>query len=293
MPIRTPMNTQLSSSYSLAPSKIEDIDYAIYNFINDKLDIFVDSNEGWEKVPVIYSLPERSYQIKNDPELRPNGRTLKYPLISIHKVSAVQNPANKGVYGVNLPPYFDFYNRGGSIPVARVVEQEQTAKFANANAIRKSDGGMNKNRQTFPGKNKNIVYETLMIPMPTFVEMTYTIDIVTEYQMQMNQILAKFHTHTGDPSVFSVSHERNSYEAFIDPNYNIDFKADGLDVTERIFKAALSIKVLGYIVGDPDNQNTPITVKRQSAAKIRFGRERSSLSEEPDFHANRKDKYRP
>ena len=79
----------------------------------------------------------------------------------------------------------------------------------------------------------------------------------------------------------------------MDSNYNINFKADGLDVTERIFTAALSLKVLGYLVGDKDNQNTPIKVKRQSAAKVRFSRERSMLDEEPDFNANRKDKYRP
>tara|TARA_A100001515_G_scaffold74569_1_gene59267 strand:+ start:2250 stop:3131 length:882 start_codon:yes stop_codon:yes gene_type:complete len=293
MPIRTPLNVQPSSSYSLAPSSIEDIDFAVYKYVDERLNISVDTNEGWQKVPVIYSLPERAYQIKNNPDLRPNGRTLKYPLISIHKVSAVQNPANKGIYGVNIPPFFDYYDRGGAIPITRVVEQESTAKFANANAIRKSDGGQNINRQTFPGVNKNVVYETLFIPFPTFVEMTYTIDIVTEYQTQMNQILSKFHTHTGDPSVFSVEHENNSYEAFLDSNYNINFKADGLDVTERIFTAALSLKVLGYLVGDKDNQNTPIKVKRQSAAKVRFSRERSMLDEEPDFNANRKDKYRP
>ena len=293
MPIKTPVNVQPSASYSLAPSKIEDIDFAVYKFVDEQLNISVDTNEGWEKVPVLYSLPERAYQIKNDPGLRPNGRTLVYPLISISKNSVMQNPANKGIYGLNVPPYFDYYDRGGSIAIARQVEQEQTQKFANANAIRKSTGGQDKNRQTFPGKNKNIVYETLLIPMPTFVEMTYAIDIVTEYQQQMNQVLTKFHTFTGDPSVFKVSHESNSYEAFLDPNYAIDFKADGLDVTERIFKTTLTLKVLGYLVGDRDNQNTPITVKRQSAAKIRFSRERSMLDEEPEFQAGRKDKYRP
>ena len=55
MPIRTPLNTKLSSSYTLAGSTIEDIDYALYNFINDDLNIFVDTNEGFEKVPVLYS----------------------------------------------------------------------------------------------------------------------------------------------------------------------------------------------------------------------------------------------
>ena len=154
MPIRTPVNVQPSSSYSLAPSKIEDIDFAVYKFVDEELNISVDTNEGWEKVPVLYSLPERACQSIN-------GRTLIYPLISINKNSVVQNPANKGIYGLNVPPYFDYYDRGGSIAIARQVEQEQTQKFANAYAIRKSDGGQNKNRQTFPGKNKNIVYETI------------------------------------------------------------------------------------------------------------------------------------
>jgi hypothetical protein len=293
MPVRTPTNTQLTSSYSLAPSSTETIDYALHNFVNDTLNIHVTTNQGFEKVPIIFSIPERAYQIKNDPNLRPNGRTLVYPLISISKDSITQNPANKGIYGVNIPPYFDYYDRGGSIPIVRQIKQDKTQNFANANAIRKSDGGMNANFQTFPGKNKNIVYETILLPMPTWIEVVYSIQATSEYQQQMNQILASFHTVTGDPSVFTISHEGNSYEAFIDPSYSIDNKADGIDTSERIFSTTVQIKVLGYIIGAQDNQDTPIVVKRQNPAKIRFSRERSMLGEEPDFHAGRKDKFRP
>ena len=293
MPIRTELNTQLTASYSMAGSTIEDIDFALYNFVNDDLNIFVDTNEGFEKVPVLYSIPERAYQIKNDPQLRPNGRTLLYPLITINKTGLVQNPSNKGAYGVHQLPIQDYYSRGGSIPIVRQVEQASTQKYANTNSIRKSDGGQNVNRQTFPGKNNNIVYETLYVPMPTYVEMSYNIDVVTEYQQQMNQILGRLHTFTSTPAVFKISHGANSYEAFIDPSYNVDFKSDGIDLTERIFSTTLTVKLLGYLLGDKDNQDTPIIAKRHSPAKIRFTRERVSVGDEPDFHADRKDKYRP
>ena len=109
----------------------------------------------------------------------------------------------------------------------------------------------------------------------------------------MNEVMSTFHTLTGDPAVFKIRHERNSYEAFVDPAFSIDFKADGLDVTERVFTTSITIKVLGYLLGAEDNQDTPVIVKRQSATKIRFSRERTMLDEEPDFHANRKDKFRP
>ena len=62
MPVRTPVDVQLSSSYSLAPSTLEDIDYALYNYVNDQLNIYTDTNKGFEKVPVIYSIPERAYK---------------------------------------------------------------------------------------------------------------------------------------------------------------------------------------------------------------------------------------
>ena len=298
MPVRTKVNTQQSASFSIKSSTIESIDYALYNFVNDKLNIHVTSNKGFEKIPIIFSIPERAHQVKNlrttnDQEIRPNGRTLNYPLISIAKTSITQNPANKGRYGVNLPPFFDYYNPGGSIPIARQVKQDKTANFANANAIRKSDGGMNTERQTFPGENSNIVYETLLIPMPTFIECVYNVSIVTEYQQQMNEVLSTFHTLTGDPAVFTISHESNAYEAFVDPAYNIDFKPDGIDLTERVFNTTISIKVLGYLIGAQDNQDVPLISKPQSPAKIRFSRERSMLGEEPDFQAGRKDKFRP
>lgn len=292
MPVNTPLNVNLSASYPLAPSRLEDIDQALYNFINEDLNVFSDTNGGFEKVPIIFSIPERAYQIKAHPELRPNGRTLLYPLMSILRDSVTQNPLNKGRYGVHVPPYFDYYNRGGSIEVARIVDQDKTKNFANANAIRSSADKRNKNYQTFPIENKQIVYETVFIPMPTFVEIVYTVGIVTEYQQQMNEILAPFLTVAGTPSTFAIKHEGNRYEAFVDPNFPLENNSAGLDTNERIFKTNVTIKVLGYLVGADKNQKTPNVVVRQSAAKLQIQRERSVLADEIEEHLGQKYRYR-
>ena len=141
MPARTPTKTQLSSSYPLAESNIESIDFAMFDFLNDELNIFCETNQGSEKVPVIFSTPERAFQIKDEPTLRKdNGRTINLPLITLKRTGMTKNPQNKGRYGVHIPPYFDYYNRGGSIEIARMVEQDKTKNFANSNAIRKSSG---------------------------------------------------------------------------------------------------------------------------------------------------------
>jgi hypothetical protein len=293
MPKRTPVNVQLSASYSMAGSTYEDIDTALYNFINDELNISCETNDGFTKVPVIFSIPERAYQIKNTPLLRPNGRTLNYPLLSILRTSLNQNPTNKGRYGVYIPPYYDYYGRGGSINIARVVQQDKTKNFANANAIRRSATKKDKNYQTFPEVNKEIVYENLSVPMPTYVEVSYTITAITDYQQQMNEVLQAFQNFTGTPAAFSINHTGNRYEAFISPDIGTENNSSGLDINERLFKSTLNIMVLGYLIGEGKNQDTPIVVSRESAAKLQIQRERSIVGDEVEQHFGTKSKFRP
>lgn len=293
MPIRTPVNIQPTGSYSLAASTHETIDTALMNFLDHELDIFCTTNDGFVKVPVLFAIPERAYQIKNDQLLRPNGRTLNYPLISVAKVGMNRNPQNRGKYGVDVFPYYGFYKRGGSIDIARVVQQEKTQQFANSSAIRRSASGVDKNHQTFPEVNKEIVYQTLSVPMPKFVEVTYTISAIADYQQQMNEILQVFQTFAGTPAMFHVNHEGNSYEAIISPDFSIENNSSGLDINERLFKADISVTVFGYLIGENENQETPKVVVRESAVKVQIGRERVVVGDEIPFHHGLKPKYRP
>ena len=54
---------------------IETIDFAIYNLINDGFDLHTNTNNGFIKVPVLWSQPERFFDsktkdIRNNIEIR-------------------------------------------------------------------------------------------------------------------------------------------------------------------------------------------------------------------------------
>jgi len=292
MPKNTKLDEDLKAVYSLKASTLEDVDSAIFNYINDSLNVFCDTNGGFKKVPVIFAGAERAFQIKNQQELRENGRSLEYPIISVVRTSLTKNPQNKGRYGVYIPPYFDFYKKGGSIPIARQVQQEKTRERANATALRKFGNGTNTNYETFPFENEKIVYETLFVPNPTFVELVYQIKLISNYQQQMNQMLAPFLSTFSTPAVFNITHEGNTYEAFVDPDFSNESNNAALNTDERVFRSTITIKVLGHIIGSDKNQETPTVAVVESAAEVVIGRERTVVQDKPEFHARRKDKYR-
>ena len=292
MPKRTILNQDLKSTYPLSPSKMEDIDYAIYNYINDELNIFCESNEGFRKVPVIFSGKERAFDIKANPELRSSDdNVLEYPLISLTKTSINRDPTKKGRYGVNIPPFFEVYPQG-SIPIARQVLQKESRDRANNTAINRFGQGTDSTYQTFPFDNEEVVYETLYVTMPAFLEITYDLHIVSNYRQQMNQILAPFLTRFTTPAVFPITYQGHSYEAFLDPNWNDEGTSAALDTNERTFKTTTTIRVLGHITDAQENSERPAVIRRQSAAKVTLGREQTIVGDIPEFHANRKDKYR-
>lgn len=286
MPKKTKLDQDLKADYSLKPSTLEDIDAAIYEFVNDSLNVFCDTNEGFEKVPVIFAGAERAYQIKNQQELRKNGRSLEYPIISIIRTSLTKNPENKGRYGVYIPPYFDFYKKGGAVPIARQVQQGKSRERANATAVRKYG------QSTFPFDNEKVVYETLFIPNPTFVELVYQVKMISNYQQQMNQMLAPFLSGFSTPAVFNITYDGNTYEAFVEPDFANESNNAALGTDERVFKSTVTIKVLGHIIGADKNQETPSVAVVESAAEVTIGRERTVTEDKPEFQAQRKDKYR-
>ncbi len=286
MPKRTELNQELQARYGFNPSTLETIDTAFFNYLNDDLNIFCNTNGGFHKVPVVFASPERSFQIKDDPNLRPNGRTLEYPMMSIVRGTVVNNPSNKGKYGVYIPPYYGFYKKGGAIPFARRVNQEKSRERANLTAkkIFKQDN--------FPFDNEKVVYDTLYIPMPTYVEVTYEVKLITEYQSQMNEIMQAFLGSFSTPVAFNIEHDGHQFEVFGDETFSNEGNNSGLGLEERIFKSTTTLTVLGYVIGAGENDKVPTVTVRESAAEVTIGRERVVLGDEPEFHAGRKDKYR-
>ena len=46
---------------AIAPSNLETIDFAFYDFMNETMDIHSRTNKGWKKVPIVWSSPERAF----------------------------------------------------------------------------------------------------------------------------------------------------------------------------------------------------------------------------------------
>ena len=107
-------------------SNIETIDYAIYSWLTTDLDLSAVSNEGFKKVPVIWQAPERSFQVKNEKELRDDGGSLKLAIISIERTAKTKDPTRKGGFKAHI--YSDDKNgRTGRMDIAKRIKEDKTS----------------------------------------------------------------------------------------------------------------------------------------------------------------------
>lgn len=256
------------------PSTIETIDFALSDWLSEELGIFCTTNEGWKRVPLIWSMPERSFQIKNDKDLRKKD-IFVLPAISIERTSIEKDPNMKGVAWSHLPRQND--PKGGAITVARRIQQEKTANFENADAKRLY--GQN----TYPYKSGKVVYETITMPLPTYVVANYKLTVNTEYQQQMNEIITPFLAYTGQINNFFIKRDGHKFEGFVQGNFGLENNISNLAEEERNFKTTIDLKILGYLMGSDKNDNQPKITIRESAAKFRFTNERVIVDDKKEY----------
>ena len=253
------------------PSTIESVDVAIFEWLDEIMDLHVTSNRGFKKVPVIWVSAERAFQAKRSKEMRDKEGALILPLLSLERTGFQKDPSKKGVAWANIPPQPDA--RGGAFEIEREINQDKSSNFANADAL-KERGQLN-----FPRKNKKIVYETITIPFPVSVNVNYVVKVRTEYQQQMNALLQPFMTRTGNINYFTVKKDEHTYEAFIDSDFSSKSNVEDMGEDERMYECEISIRVLAYLVGSGPNQEKPFVVRRQNAVEVKIPRERTMLDE--------------
>lgn len=256
------------------PSTIETVDFALYDWLNEDLEVFCTTNEGWKRVPLIWSMPERSFQIKSDKDLRKKDVFI-LPAISIERTSLEKDPNFKGVAWSHLPRQNDA--KGGAITVARRIKQEKTSNFANADAERLFK------QKTYPFKNEKIVYETITMPLPTYITVNYKLTVNTEYQQQMNEIITPFLAYTGQINNFFIHRDGHKFEGFVQGDFGLENNISNLSEEERSFKTTINLKVLGYLMGSDKNDEQPKMTIRESAAEIRIARERVILGDKKEY----------
>ena len=251
-------------------SSIETIDYAIVSWLKEDLKLSAKTNEGFNKVPVLWQAPERSFQIKHEKSLRDDAGALKLPLISIERTGITKDPARKGGYQAHV--YSDDKNgRTGRMVLAKKIVQDKTRNFAVASGTRTNTGAAR--QRNYPRVNTKIVIKTLSIPIPIYVNIDYKIVIKTEYQQQMNDLLEPFMTRTGQINSFVMKRNGHLYEAFIDQGFTHNNNVVNFDEDMRMFTSEISIRVLGYLIGEGENDDRPIVRVEENIVEITFPQE--------------------
>ena len=271
-------------------SDIENIDYSVMSWMKEDLALRAMTNQGFTSVPVLWQTPERSFQIKNEKELRDNNGTLTLPIISVERTNIVKDPARKGGFQAHLySSTGEPKNKKGALNgttgrmvIGRRIKQDKTRNFAVAQA--------NRNRSNLPANqentrriNKKIIVQTLSIPIPVYINVDYKIVIKTEYQQQMNDIMAPFITKTGQINAFVMKRNGHLYEAFIDQSFAHSNNVSNLNEDARLFTSEISLRVLGYLMGEGKNDDRPIVRIDENIVEVSYPTERVPRPGDPDF----------
>ncbi len=251
-------------------STIENIDYAMTSWLKEDLRLSVFKNEGYTPVPVFWQTPERSFQIKSNTNLRDDGGSLLLPVVSIERTGVTKDPARKGSYQAHK--YSEDKNgRTGRLVIAREIVQDKTRNFAVATGIRANTPGTK--QRYYPRVNKRVVIRSLSVPIPIYINVDYKIIIKTEYQTQMNDLIAPFMTRTGQINSFIMRRNGHLYEAFIDQGFSHANNVDNLEEETRMFTSEINIRVLGYLIGEGANDDRPIVRVDENLVEITYPQE--------------------
>tara|TARA_R100000995_G_scaffold65167_1_gene34228 strand:+ start:2890 stop:3792 length:903 start_codon:yes stop_codon:yes gene_type:complete len=277
----------------IEPSTLENIDFAFFDFVNDKMNNKATDNEGSKKVPVVWATAERAFLSKNNQDLRDADGTLNLPIISIERTSMTKSKTRKGKY-YGLSGDLLESNRFGRIMLARKIVKDKTNNYTVASNRKRFAGSVNRTprRQSYYPKeeNKNVVYETLSIPLPVYVTMNYEVTIRTEYVQQMNNLMSPFITLGSSISYFVIEKNGHRYETFLQEGLGLQNNVSNLGVDERTYLSKISFEVLGYIIGEEPNGERKRIIKRESAVKVKIPRERVIFGDIPDY-GDGKSKY--
>ena len=112
------------------------------------------------------------------------------------------------------------------------------------------------------------------MPRPVSINVNYEIILRTNYLQQMNQLLTPF-INIGDYSrAVKISNNGHSYETFFDSNFSTTNTISNMTNNERIYQTSVTVDVLGYLVGEGDNQIRKKVIKRENAVEVKIPRER-------------------
>ena len=78
-----------------------------------------------------------------------------------------------------------------------------------------------------------------------------------------------------------ITNEGHAFEVFIDGSFSNGSNKAALGMEQRNYETTINIEVMGYLIGEGENQEKPKIVRRENAVEFKFGRERAVLGDIP------------
>lgn len=256
---------------------IENIDRAVFDLFENKLNFETTSNGKSKRVPVIFATGERFALTRRKNPIRDRNNTNILPLISIVRqnldIGASQGGKKTAISLRAQPNYTikrrlsdkdrnfqNLINKSGLRNQDNVGANNNFIDTANQLVAQEGKTSTRRNKQNLkfnesatinltPNINTNI-FEIIQIPYPYFVAMTYNVTFWCQYMQQGNQMIEYLLNKIDVPGgEFAIS-TKEGFElvAFISDNINFENNFDSMTDDERIIKYSFELTVPGYLL---------------------------------------------
>jgi hypothetical protein len=280
--------------YVIPPVGLEDIDSALFALFDKELPIQVSQMEestGFKKVPVIFAGGEKWALLKRNKPLRDKSNSLILPLITIGRTNFVQminddingRGINQKTGEIVVRRRLDHRDRNYQNLINKMLvgSQRGVSDDPEKQPFPSSPGvGLLKNRtavreggRLIDSKGKN-VFETIVVPTPQFITVTYDVIVWTQYTHHMNQITETlFSSYLPQTQGWRIETPKGYW--FVaqveEGSHSQENNVDDISQNERLIKQKFSIRVQAYIFAS-SAPGAPIPVKRYiSVPEISFG----------------------
>lgn len=215
---------------------IQDLDEAIFYYMENIIKPSVFQNGERRKVPFIYAAPERWKSYQKDGYYRDKGGSIMLPIIVVKRDNIEKDRSVYNKLDANMPNLYGSFG----------TQYNSKNAYGNFNAL----------NNRIPVKHYNLTV------VPDFVTLSYNCVIQTYYMEQLNKIIEQIEyasdSYWGDP-------ERFKFRSFIDSFSTQTELTAGKD---RLVRSEFNIRLRGYIVPSVIQKDLNAARKINSKAKI-------------------------
>jgi len=214
---------------------IEDIDEAIFYYLENIIKPTITQNGENLPVPVIYASPEKWKSYQKDGYYRDAKGDMMAPLIAFKKDTINRNRMLSNKLDANVPHNYNITYK----------KYSQRNSYDNFNIL----------------NNRKPEEQIYAVVIPDYVTVNYKFVVFTYYTDQLNKIVESINyaadSYWGNP-------ERFKFQAMID---SFGFQSELNETSERIVRSTFDIKLNGYIVPNNIQKSNTAVFKINSTTK--------------------------